>query len=158
MSEAKKTIQCGLYIKYGFIQSRTNLSSPMCLICQKTFSNETMKPSRLLDNFNKMNSAQPTLSMLFSAASEQDNDGLRASYNISLLTAKTGKPHTIGEDLILPTIKEVITTVLHKLAADIIRKIPLSNSSVQRRIYEMAENIEESLCNHLKTSIFNSMG
>lgn len=69
----------------------------MCLICQKTFSNEAMKPSRLLDHFNKMHSdmkdrdvtyfqnmekkyvAQPTLSTLFSAASKQDNDGLRAS-------------------------------------------------------------------------------
>lgn len=50
---------------------------------------------------------------------------------------------------------EVTTTVLHKPAADIIRKIPLSNSSVQRRIDEMAEHIEESLCNHLKTSKFS---
>ncbi|KAH1022260.1 hypothetical protein HUJ04_011684 [Dendroctonus ponderosae] len=53
----------------------------------------------------------------------------------------TSKPHTIGETLILPAIKEVITTVLHKPGADIIRKIPLSNSS--------------SLCNHLKTSKFS---
>lgn len=45
--------------------------------------------------------------------------------------------------------------MLHKPAADIIRKIPLSNSSVQRRIDEMAENIEESLCNHLKTCQFS---
>ena len=68
---------------------------------------------------------------------------------------QTGKPHTIGEELILPPIKEVITTVLHKPAADIVQKNPLSNSSVQRRIDEMAENIEESLCNHLKTSQFS---
>ncbi|KAL4090872.1 hypothetical protein QTP88_025634 [Uroleucon formosanum] len=162
MSETKKKKRqySTEYIKYGFIQSRTNSSSPMCLICQKTFSNEAMKPSRFLDHFNKMNSdmkdkdmtyfqnmekkyvAQPTLSMLFSAASKQDDDGLR-------------KPHIIGEDLILPAIKEVITTVLHKPAADIIRKIPLSNSSVQRRIDEMAENIKESLCNHLKTCQFS---
>lgn len=45
--------------------------------------------------------------------------------------------------------------MLHKPAADIVRKIPLSNSSVQRRIDEMAENIEESLCNHLKTCQFS---
>lgn len=98
---------------------------------------------------------QPTISKLFSSASKQDDDGLRASYNISLLIAKTGKPHTIGEDLILPAVKEVITTVLHKPAADIIRKIPLSNSSVQRRIDEMAENIEKSLCNHLQNCQFS---
>ena len=119
-------------------------------LCQKTFSNEAMKPSRLQDHLNKMHSdkkdtnvayfqdlekkykAQPTVSKLFSAASKQDDDGLRASYNIYLLISQTGKPHTIGEELILPAIKEVITTVLHKPAADIMRKIPLSNSSVQR--------------------------
>ena len=110
----------------------------MCLLCQKTFSNEAMKPSRLQDHLNKMHSdkkdknvtyfqelekkhaAQPTVSKLFSVVSKQDDDGLQASYNISLLIAQTGKPHTIGEDLILPAIKEVITTVLHKPAADII--------------------------------------
>ncbi|GBP36287.1 SCAN domain-containing protein 3 [Eumeta japonica] len=129
-----------------------------------------MKPSRLQDHFNKMHpdkkdknvayfqdlekkhNAQPSVWKLFSVAAKQDDNGLRASYNISLLIAQTGKPHTIGETLILPAIKEVIITVLHKPAADIIRKIPLSDSSVQRRIDEMAENIEESLCNHLKTS------
>ncbi|KAL4135430.1 hypothetical protein QTP88_007039 [Uroleucon formosanum] len=150
MSEAKKKKRqySAEYIKYGFIQSRTNPSSPIY---------ERQRCDLLLKYGKKVRSS-PTLSTLFSAASEQDNDGLRASYNISLLTAKTGKPHTIREDLILPAIKEVITTVLHKLAADIIRKIPLSNSSVQRLIYEMAENIEKSLCNHLKTSIFNSVG
>ncbi|KFM62415.1 SCAN domain-containing protein 3, partial [Stegodyphus mimosarum] len=132
-----------------------------------------MKPSRLQGHLNKMHpdkkdrdmtyfleikkkiENQPTISKLFSSASKQDDDGLRASYNISLLIAKTGKPHTIGEDLILPAVKEVITTVLHKPATDIIRKIPLSNNSVQRRIDEMAENIEESLCNYLQTCQFS---
>lgn len=45
--------------------------------------------------------------------------------------------------------------MLHKLVADIIRKHPLSNSSVKRRINEMVENIEESLCNYLKTCKFS---
>ncbi|VVC31371.1 Hypothetical protein CINCED_3A025953 [Cinara cedri] len=97
-------------------------------------------------NLEKKYIAQPTLSTLFSVTSKLDNDGLRASYTISLLITKTGKPHTIGEDLILKAVKEVITTVLHKPAANIIRNIPWNNGSVQRRFDEMAENIEESLC------------
>lgn len=175
MSEAKKKRRqySAEYIKYGFIENTTNPSSPLCILCLKSFSNEAMKPSRLQDHLNKMHpdkkdknvayfqdlekkhNNQPSVSKLFSAAAKQDDDGLRASYNISLLIAQTGKPHTIGEELILPAIKEVITTVLHKPAVDIIRKIPLSNSSVQRRIDEMAENIEESLCSYLKTSKFS---
>lgn len=72
-----------------------------------------------------------------------------------MLIAQKGKPHNIGEEIIFPAIKEVITTVLYKPAADIIRKIPLSNNSVQRRIDEMAENIEGSLCDHLRASQFS---
>ncbi|GBP98413.1 hypothetical protein EVAR_63477_1 [Eumeta japonica] len=43
----------------------------------------------------------------YSSTSESNDDGLRASYNISLLIAKSGKPHTIGEQLILPAVEEV---------------------------------------------------
>ncbi|XP_050520167.1 SCAN domain-containing protein 3-like [Daktulosphaira vitifoliae] len=161
------------YLKYGFIQSPTSITLPMCLICQKVFSNEAMKPSRLQEHLtkvhpNKKNMSlldfqtlekkilkQPTLVNMFSTASKQDDDGLRASYNISLLIAKSGKPHTIGEELIIPAINEVLNTVLHKPAFDVIKKIPLSNNTVQRRIDEMAQSVEEILCEYLKTTKFS---
>ncbi|GBP91754.1 SCAN domain-containing protein 3 [Eumeta japonica] len=114
-----------------------------------------MTKCSLFSRSEKKHNAQPSVSKLFSLSVKQDDDGLRASYNISLLIAQTDKPHTTGETLILPAIKEVITTVLHKPVADVIRKIPLTNSSVQIRSDEMAENIEESLCNHLKTGKFS---
>jgi hypothetical protein len=90
-------------------------------------------------------SRRPTLAGMFSAASKQDDDGLRASYNISLLIAKSGKPHTIGEEFILPAVSEVLHTALHKPPSDIIKKIPLSNNTVQRQIDEMSEDVESSL-------------
>ncbi|KRZ66411.1 Zinc finger MYM-type protein 6 [Trichinella papuae] len=130
------------YLKYGFIPSPKNAQLPMCLICEKVFSNEAMKPSRLLDVAKKDLSyfqslrdkfhARPTLTAMFSSAAQQESDGMKASYNISFLIAKTGKPHTIGEELILPGVSEVLHTVLHKPATDIIKKIPLSNTTVQR--------------------------
>lgn len=95
------------------------------------------------------------MQQLFPTTSERDDDGLHASYNISLLIAKSGKPHTIGEELILPAVSEVIRTVLHKPASDIIRRIPLSNNTVQRRIDEMAQDVENSLCEYSKTSEFS---
>lgn len=161
------------YLKYGFIQSPSNKALPMCLICQRVFSNEAMKPSRLQEHLTKIHPdrkdrnlsyfemlkeqhfKRPTLASIFSAASKQDDDGLRASYNISLLIAKSGKPHTIGEELILPAVSEVLRTVLHKPASDIIKKIPLSNNTVQRRIDEMSEDVERSLTDYLKTSEFS---
>lgn len=176
MSESKKKCRqySLLYLKYGFTHSPVNPSLPMCLLCQKVFSNEAMKPSRLQEHLNKMHTdkkdkdlsyfqelqkkylKQPTISNLFASSSKQEDDGLRASYNISLLIAKTGKPHNIGEELILPAVREVIKTVLHhKTSADVIRKIPLSNNSVQRRIDEMAQDVEISLCDYLKTCNFS---
>ena len=128
----------------------------MRLICQKVLSNEAMKPSRLENNLKKIHAdkkdkdlsyfqslknnfkKQPTLAGMFSSESKQYSDGLRVSYNISLLISKCGKPHTIGEELSLPAVCEVLHTVLHVPASDIIKKLPLSNNTVQRRIDEMA--------------------
>jgi hypothetical protein len=62
-----------------------------------------------------------TVDSTFASTSKTDGDGLQASYNISLLTAKSGKPHTIGEELILPAIGEVLKTVVHKPANDILK-------------------------------------
>jgi hypothetical protein len=87
---------------------------------------------------------------MFCNASQQNTDGLLAAYNISLLIAKSGQPHMIGEGLILPAVSEVLRTVLYKSPHDIIKTIPLSNSSVQRQIDEMADNAEDTLCSVLK--------
>ena len=160
------------YLKYGFIQSPTNPQQPMCLVCEKNFSNEVMKPSRLLEHLQKIHPdksgktlaffhslrdqflMQKTMNM-FTSSSKNSDDGLKASYNISLLIAKTGKLHTIGEELILPAVKEVIKTVLHKSPEQVIKSIPLSDNSVQRRVGKMAENFEETLSKMLMTTEFS---
>ncbi|GBP84152.1 SCAN domain-containing protein 3 [Eumeta japonica] len=79
---------------------------------------------------------------MFASTSQSNDDGLRASYNISLLIAKSGKPHTIGEQLILPAVEAVLKTVLHKSPFDVLNRIPLSTNTVQRRIDEMSSDIE----------------
>ena len=97
-------------MKYGFIQSPTN-PQPMCLVCEKNFSNEAMKPSRILEHLQKIHpdKSGKTLAFfhslrdqflkrktmnMFTSSSKNSDDGLKASYNISLLIAKAGKPHT----------------------------------------------------------------
>jgi hypothetical protein len=125
-------------LQYGFIQAPLNKTLPMCLICQRVFSNETTKPSRLEEPLTKIHpdrkgknlayfqtlkeqhSRRPTLAGMFSAASKQDNDGLRASYDISLMIAKSGNPHIIGEELILSAVSETLRAVLHKPPSDIV--------------------------------------
>ncbi|CAH2009376.1 unnamed protein product [Acanthoscelides obtectus] len=136
-----------------------------------------MKPSKLQDHLRRCHpdktekdlkyfqtlkdkfQESPTLDRMFASTSQRndddDDDGLRASYNISLLIAKSGKPHTIGEKLILPAVEEVLKTVLHKPASDIIKRIPLSNNTVERRIDEMSSDIVSFLCNYLQTTHFS---
>ena len=92
---------------------------------------------------------------MFTSSSKNSDDGLKASYNISLLIAKAGKPHTIGEELILPAVKEVIKTVLHKSPEQVMKSIPLSDNLVQRRVDKMGENVEETLSKMLMTTEFS---
>ena len=61
---------------------------------------------------------------MFTSSSKNSDDGLKASY-MSLLIARADKPHTIGEEPILPAVKEVIKTVLHKSPEQVIKSIPL---------------------------------
>ena len=104
-----------------------------------------MKPSRLLEHLQKIHpdKSSKTLAFFrslrdqflkrktmntFTSSSKNSDDGLKASYNISLLIAKAGKPHTIGEELILPAVKELIKTILHKSPEQVIKSIPLSDN------------------------------
>ena len=57
--------------------------------------------------------------------------GLVASYNICLLIAKCGKPHTIWEKLIFLAISEAISTVMHQDAFSVVTSIPLSNNLME---------------------------
>ncbi|GFX78482.1 protein ZBED8 [Trichonephila clavipes] len=91
---------------------------------------------------------------MFASTSQRDN-GLQASYNISLLIAKSEKSHTIGEELILPVVENVLKTITLKSASDIIKRIPLSNNTAQRRIAEMNLDIESFLCDYLQTTHFS---
>ena len=144
----------------------------MCLVCEKNFSNEAMKPSRLLEHLQKIHpdKSGKTLAFfhslrdhflkwkainMFTSSSKNSDDGLKASYNISLLIVKAGKPHTIGEELILPA---VIKTVLHKSPEQVIKSIPPRDNSVQRRVDKMAENVEETLWVQFAIGRINSSG
>ncbi|KAE9523112.1 hypothetical protein AGLY_016499 [Aphis glycines] len=176
MSEAKR--KCRQYntnyLMYGFIPSPSNAQLPMCLLCNRVLSNEAMKPSRLQEHLQKIHPDKqnknllfftnirdkflkaPSVSGLLTTSSTQCDDGLIASYNTSKLIAKSGKAHTIGEQLILPAIKEVLETVLHHSASyNVIKKVPLSNDTVRRRIDEMAEDVEVSLCELLVSNKFS---
>ncbi|CAG4981385.1 unnamed protein product [Colias eurytheme] len=53
--------------------------------------------------------------------------------------ARAGKPHTIGEDLVLPSIKDAVGAMFGEKEVKEIKRILLSNNTVVRRIDKMAE-------------------
>ena len=81
-----------------------------------------------------------TIKSLFTTQTVSVSRTLEASYEISLLIAKCGKNHTIGEDLIKPSISAFLKTVLEK-DDNAVKAMPFSNNTVSRRIDEIFFNI-----------------
>jgi hypothetical protein len=80
-----------------------------------------------------------------------------ASYKVRLRIAKVGKPHTIGESLLLPAAKDMATSVLGEKVAKQLESIPLSNDTLSRRISDMASNVKEQLTENVKASKYYSI-
>ena len=66
---------------------------------------------------------------------------MEASYRVSLLIAKARKPHTIGEELIMPCAKEMVSLIIGEDMVSKLGIVPLSNNTVHRRICDMSEDI-----------------
>ena len=72
--------------------------------------------------------------------------------NLSKLIAKTAKPRNIGEDLVSPAVNEIVETVLQQNASSILRAVPLSKDTVQRRFDEMSSDVLKQLVEILSIS------
>ena len=88
---------------------------------------------------------------MFGTNKSQLDDSLQCTYNLSLLIAKIRKPLPIGKELFLPAFSEMSSTDLHHAPGPIIKSVLLSDNTVQRRIADMADDTEKSLCEILVT-------
>jgi hypothetical protein len=57
-----------------------------------------------------------------------------ASYLVAELIAQKRKRHTVGENLVMPACKIIVSKMLGQEAVREIEKVPLSNSTISRRI------------------------
>ena len=64
------------------------------------------------------------------------------------------KAHTIAESLILPACQAMVKTMFGDEAEEEIKKIPLSDNTISRRISDMSEDIEANVIEKLKCSQF----
>ncbi|KAK9407781.1 hypothetical protein NXF25_006555 [Crotalus adamanteus] len=142
----------------------------MCLLCHKTLSNEAMKPSPSTNHpndkdkpieyfqekyFHKKFQNRSTIIASFKKQHAANEDGLITTYCISQLIAKSGKSYNIGETVIIPSIKEFISTVMHQDIPEILKTLPLSDSTVKRQIEKMAVNVEKNLISILQNFSFS---
>ena len=75
---------------------------------------------------------------------------LKASYLTLLRIAKSKKAHTIGEELLQPAAVEMCELIVGPEAANQLWLIPLSSSTVYRRIEDMSSNILDQLIERLE--------
>ena len=103
----------------------------------------------LKTNFKK----RTKITSLFANQTASLNRTLEASYAISLLIAKSGKNHTIGEDLLKPAISVFLRKVLQTDDKDV-QAMAFSNNTVSR-IDEMGQDVELQLIEKLKSQKFS---
>ncbi|KAL4126234.1 hypothetical protein QTP88_010460 [Uroleucon formosanum] len=158
------------YLQLGFtFAGAEDEPKPQCIICLEILSNEGMKPSKLRCHFEtkhgeftsksldffvvKLGEFKKSQKVMKSSTSLSGNkNATLASYEIAQLVSKSGKAHTIAEELILSAAIALCKTMLGESAAKLISSVPLSNNTIQRRITDMSANIEETLFTRLSAS------
>ncbi|VVC24189.1 Hypothetical protein CINCED_3A016146 [Cinara cedri] len=134
------------YIKFGFTDITVNKEvRPQCVIFTTVLSNDALKPAKLERHLK-------TVHPNFSDRSREFFEVLHTSYEISLLIAKSKKPHTIGETLIKPCLLKATEEILGKETAKQIQDIPLSNNTVYIGYGNISQDIEEQLICLIKKS------
>jgi len=103
ISKVKKRKYQDEYLQYGFIASENDPSLPFCLICAKSFSNESMNPSKLIRHleanhreqknnpigyFEKLRSNLQSQAKKFKKYVTTSDQAQIASYRIAQLLAK----------------------------------------------------------------------
>lgn len=73
---------------------------------------------------------------------------------MSYRIAKCKKPHTIGEQLILPAAIDMVNIMVGESAEKLFSKVLLSNNTVSRRIHHMAEDLNDQLIEKIKEREF----
>ena len=77
-----------------------------------------------------------------------------ASYEVAEIIALKSKSHVLTESVILPACKRMVKIMLGDKTEHEISKIPLSNNTIQRRILDLSDNIEESVISKFQNSLF----
>jgi hypothetical protein len=133
-SQVKKRKYYDDYVKFGFtFSSDQECPKQRCVICGNVLANSSLKPSLLrrhletrhtnqmnkpVDFFKcKMVESKSCIATFVSTTSNDNENALEASYWISYRVAKVLEAHTIAENLIEPSTKDVVQCTLGEKVA-----------------------------------------
>ena len=154
------------FLKLGFTKDN---GKPNCVVCEKIFSNESIKRNKLLRHLESNHpgyvdkpleyfqrklealSAQAKVIKLFTTLHKS---AMHASYVASYEIAKQKKAHTIGEKLILRVMKKMVKIMIGEKESEKLNALSLSNNIVKRRIEVMSGDVLNQIVNQAKASLF----
>lgn len=156
------------YLKFGFcafnMGDHNNLVQPRCLVCGELLANESLKPSKLkrhldtkhpnlkekpIEYFESLKPNFHKNQKIIKKYSSVSQSALKASFLVSYRIAKCLKPYTVGEELILPAAIEMCTEMINEKAANQLKNIPLSDTTVARRISLINNDLKLQLLSRL---------
>ncbi|XP_071051367.1 protein FAM200B-like [Onthophagus taurus] len=156
------------FIKYGFVCTEDDEPRARCVMCLTVLSNESLKPNKLhrhlhtkhpesigkpVEFFQKKVGHLKCKQHFMTTFTDVNQKALEASYRVSYRIAKSGKPYTIAEDLIVPAVQDIAAIMFGEKEMQQISQIPLSDTTVSRRIFEMAENVENEIIMRIRKSL-----
>ena len=68
-----------------------------------------------------------------------------ASFKVAYRIAKCKRLHTIAEELVLPAVLDLVSTMIGESAAKKLKAVPLSNNTISRRIDKISDDIDDQL-------------
>uniref|UniRef100_A0A671XCY3 DUF4371 domain-containing protein n=1 Tax=Sparus aurata TaxID=8175 RepID=A0A671XCY3_SPAAU len=168
MSRKKKTRKyTDNYLKFGFTFKETDgIEFPMCVICFTLLSNKSMKPSKLQSHLETTHSHlkdkpveyfQTRLKslqgqqILMKKSAKIGELAFKCSYQVALRIAQKKQPYTLGEDLKLPSATDMCKTMYgNDIDINILKTVPLSDTTIARCIDEIASDVRVQLIEKLR--------
>ncbi|CAH1958697.1 unnamed protein product [Acanthoscelides obtectus] len=151
-------------VKFGFtFKEKDELQLPQCVICMNVLSNDRMRPNHLERHLKQQH---PTLVLKTKEFFSSEAESLKrirlyksesyhtAPFEIAFVIAKRKKPHPVGEELIKPCVLKATQIILGEDAEQNMKSISLSNSTLKRRIHDIAADIKSQIINKVKLSPF----
>ncbi|XP_040275778.1 protein ZBED8-like [Bufo bufo] len=157
------------FLQYGFTSIITvGIEKPQCVICCEVLSAESMKPNKLKRHFDSKhpsfagrdtNYFRSKADALKKARLDtggkyykQNVAAVEASYLVARRIARAMKPHTIGEDLLLPAAKDIVRVMIGDEYVTKLNAISLSNDTVRRRLDDMSADILSQVVQEIKSA------